>query len=62
MTKIKVATQLNKAFTAAIRKALATDLSVVDTRRYLGAGRTAVALEVERLLTVLGSAGVAASS
>ena len=53
MTKINVATQLNKAFTAAVRESLAADPSLVDQRRYLGAGREAMAAEAARLLTVI---------
>ncbi|OLF13807.1 fructose-bisphosphate aldolase [Actinophytocola xinjiangensis] len=53
MTKINIATQLNKAFTAAVRAHLADDPLVVDTRKYLGAGRDAVAAEVTRVLGVL---------
>jgi fructose-bisphosphate aldolase class II len=53
MTKINIATQLNKVFTAAVRERLAADPALVDTRRYLGAGRDAVAGEVARLLGVL---------
>ncbi|GGR57044.1 fructose-bisphosphate aldolase class II [Nocardioides luteus] len=53
MTKINVATQLNKAFTAAVRESLAADPSLVDQRRYLGAGREAMAAETARLLTVI---------
>ncbi|WP_406416905.1 class II fructose-bisphosphate aldolase [Streptomyces sp. NBC_00873] len=53
MTKINIATYLNHAFTAAVRERLAADVELVDTRRYLGAGRTAVADEVARLLGVL---------
>jgi fructose-bisphosphate aldolase, class II len=59
MTKINIATQLNKAFTAAIRGCLAADSALVDPRRYAGAGRKAVSAEVTRLLTVLGAAGQA---
>ncbi len=55
MTKINIATQLNKAFTAAVRAYLDANPSVVDTRKYLGAGRDAVAAEVARLLAVLGA-------
>ena len=55
MTKINVATQLNKAFTAAVRDCLAADVSVVDPRRYGAAGRDAVAVEVARLLKVIGA-------
>ena len=55
MTKINIATQLNKAFTAAVRAYLDANPAVVDTRKYLGAGRDAVATEVARLLAVLGA-------
>ncbi|NGN93524.1 class II fructose-bisphosphate aldolase [Nocardioides sp. KC13] len=53
MTKINVATQLNKAFTAAVRETLGADPDLVDQRRYLGAGRDAMAAETARLLTVI---------
>jgi fructose-bisphosphate aldolase class II len=53
MTKVNIATQLNKAFTAAVRAFLDANPSVVDTRKYLGAGRDAVAEEVARLLAIL---------
>jgi len=53
MTKINVATQLNKAFTGAVRETLEADPSLVDQRRYLGAGRDAMAAETARLLTVI---------
>jgi fructose-bisphosphate aldolase class II len=56
MTKINVATQLNKVFTAAIRDCLAGDAALVDPRRYGSAGRDSVAPEVARLLSVI-SAG-----
>jgi fructose-bisphosphate aldolase class II len=56
MTKINVATQLNKAFTAAIRASLNGDAGMVDPRRYGSAGRDAVADEVSRLLHVIGGA------
>ena len=58
MTKINIATRLHKVFTAAVRERLTADPALVDTRRYLGAGRTAVAAEVERLLGVLRAAPV----
>jgi fructose-bisphosphate aldolase class II len=57
MTKINVATQLNKAYTGAVRKFLAADPVVVDPRRYGAAAREAVAAEVTRLLGVLRAAG-----
>jgi fructose-bisphosphate aldolase class II len=55
LTKINIATQLNKVFTAAVRDRLAGDAELVDPRRYLGAGRDAVAGEVARLLGLLGA-------
>jgi len=54
MTKINVATQLNKAYTAAVRHCLGNDSALVDPRRYGSAGRAAVAAEVARLLGVIG--------
>lgn len=56
MTKINIATQLNKVYTAAVRDRLAADASLVDPRKYAGAGRDAVAAEVRRLLAVLAAA------
>lgn len=58
LTKINIATQLNKVFTAAVRDRLAADPKLADPRKYLQAGRDAVAAEVSRLLGVL--EGVAA--
>jgi len=55
MTKINIATQLNKVYTAAVRERLAADATLVDPRKYGAAGRDAVAAEVTRLLTVLRS-------
>jgi fructose-bisphosphate aldolase, class II len=49
LTKINIATQLNKVFTAAVR---AHD--AVDPRKYLGPARDAVAAEVARLVSLLG--------
>jgi len=56
MTKINIATQLNKVFTAALREALAAAPDLVDPRKYVGPARSAVASEVTRLLTVLRAA------
>jgi fructose-bisphosphate aldolase class II len=56
MTKINIATQLNKVFTGAVREYLSAEPTVVDPRRYGAAGRNAVASEVARLLDLL-SAG-----
>jgi ketose-bisphosphate aldolase len=53
MTKINIATQLNKVWTAAIRERLAADPGLVDPRRYTAAARDAVSAEVTRLLAVL---------
>jgi fructose-bisphosphate aldolase, class II len=53
LTKINIATQLNKVFTAAVRAYLDGNGTVTDPRRYLAAGREAVATEVARLLRVL---------
>jgi fructose-bisphosphate aldolase, class II len=55
MTKINVATQLNKAYTGAVRACLAAEPALVDPRRYGAAARDAVAAEVTRLLGVLGA-------
>ncbi|TQF01444.1 class II fructose-bisphosphate aldolase [Kitasatospora acidiphila] len=58
MTKINIATHLNQVFSTAVRAALAADPRLVDTRRYLGPGRAAMAAEVTRLLAVLDPAVV----
>lgn len=58
MRKINISTQLNKVFTAAVRSRLDDDPALVDSRKYLGAGRTAMAGEVERLVRLLASTGV----
>jgi fructose-bisphosphate aldolase, class II len=55
LTKINIATQLSKVFTAAVRACLAGDAGVVDPRRYTKAGREAAAHEVTRLLAVIGA-------
>jgi fructose-bisphosphate aldolase, class II len=62
MTKINVATQLNKVFTAAVRGCLAADTRLVDPRPYGSAGRDAVAREVTRLLRMVTGAGGAAAA
>ena len=53
MTKINIAMQLNKVYTAAIRVRLAVGPALVDPRKYGAAGRDAIAAEVTRLLSVL---------
>jgi len=57
MTKINIATQLNKAYTGAVRERLAADQLLVDPRQYGAAGRDAVAAEVTRLLRLLDGSG-----
>lgn len=52
ITKVNVSTHLNRSFTEAIREFLTADPVVVDSRRYVRAGRTAVAGEAARLMTV----------
>ena len=53
MTKVNIATHLNNVFTATVRQVLADNPALVDTRKYLGPARDAVAAEVARLLGVL---------
>ena len=53
MSKINIATHLNGVFTHEIRAALSANEALVDPRKYVGAGRTAIAQEVERLLVLL---------
>jgi ketose-bisphosphate aldolase len=53
ITKVNIATQLNKVFTAAVRERLGAKPELVDPRRYLNAARDAVAAETARLLGVL---------
>ena len=57
LTKINIATQLNKVFTAAVRDYLSAEPAVVDPRRYGSAGRDAIAPEVARLLGGAGGRG-----
>lgn len=53
MTKINIATHLNAVFTDAVRDRLSADPAMVDSRKYLGPARDAVAAEAARLLQVL---------
>ena len=57
ITKVNIATRLNQVFTEAVRTHLAEHRSIVDTRRYLGAGRCAVRTETARLLELLAANG-----
>lgn len=53
MTKINIATHLNQVFTHSVRATLAANPDLVDSRRYLGPARDAVAAESVRLLRLL---------
>jgi fructose-bisphosphate aldolase class II len=59
LAKVNIATQLSKAFTGAVRQALATDLELVDPRQYLGPGRDAQIEVVRERLRFVGAAGKA---
>ena len=56
MTKINVSTHLNGFFTRAVREYLDANPTVVDSRKYLGAGRAALVPEVARLLALFARA------
>lgn len=56
MTKINVSTHLNGFFTRAVREYLADHPAVVDSRKYLGAGRDALVPEASRLLALFAGA------
>lgn len=53
MTKINISTHLNGLFTRALRTVLDERPDVVDPRKYVSAGRDAIATETARLLTLL---------
>jgi fructose-bisphosphate aldolase class II len=53
ITKVNVSTHLNGAFTGAVRAWLEEHPDAVDSRRYLGAGRDALAVESARLQRLL---------
>ena len=53
ITKVNISTHLNGAFTGAVRAWLAENPAGVDSRRYLGAGREAIAAESARLQRLL---------
>jgi len=53
MRKVNVSTHLNGIMTGAVRRALETDPSLIDPRKYLAPGRDAVAAEVARLCEVI---------
>ncbi|MFD8999422.1 ketose-bisphosphate aldolase [Streptomyces sp. NPDC059582] len=54
ITKVNVGTALNIAMTAAIRDFLAAHPEAVDSRKYLGVGREAMAGAVTRIIGVVG--------
>ncbi|MDQ1575043.1 MAG: fructose-bisphosphate aldolase, class [Microbacteriaceae bacterium] len=56
MTKINVSTHLNGFFTAAIRRYLDENPAVVDSRRYVSAGRASVTGEAARLIRMFATA------
>lgn len=53
MTKINISTHLNGLFTRALRDVLDERPDLVDPRRYVAAGREAIAAETARLLSLL---------
>jgi fructose-bisphosphate aldolase, class II len=59
LCKVNVATQLNQAFTEAIRNVLNQDSEVVDPRRYLAAGRNAQIENVRERIRFFGASGKA---
>ncbi|WP_433674482.1 class II fructose-bisphosphate aldolase [Microbacterium gorillae] len=50
LVKVNVSTHLNAFFTGAVRAYLAENPAVVDSRKYVAAGRAALSAEAERLL------------
>ncbi len=54
IAKVNVGTRLNVAFTAALRDSLASDPAVVDPRRYLAVGRSAVEHAATTLIRAVG--------
>ncbi|WP_154605166.1 class II fructose-bisphosphate aldolase [Arthrobacter sp. AQ5-05] len=56
MTKINVSTHLNGFFTRGVRDYLDAHPAVVDSRKYLGAGRDSLIPEVARLLALFAAA------
>jgi fructose-bisphosphate aldolase, class II len=54
MTKVNIATHLNRVFTEVVRERLAAEPTLMDARRYVAPARDAMATEVERLIRLLG--------
>lgn len=61
LTKINVATQMNKAFTGAARAVLAADEELVDPRKYLGPARDAQVEAVRERIRLFGASGKASA-
>lgn len=59
MTKINIATQLNLAYTDAIRGMLVTDTTISDPRRYGQQARLAMENRAREILRLLGASGKA---
>ncbi|HVX09034.1 class II fructose-bisphosphate aldolase [Humibacter sp.] len=59
MTKVNVSTHLNGFFTRAVREYLDSHPDVVDSRKYVAVGRTALSGEAERMLRLFAQAGSA---
>lgn len=57
MRKINVSTHLVGFFTRAVRETLAARPDLVDSRKYVGAGRDAVVPEAARLIRLFGDVG-----
>ncbi|MFF8405533.1 ketose-bisphosphate aldolase [Streptomyces sp. NPDC015684] len=56
IAKVNVGTALNAAMTGAVREFLAAHPEAVDSRKYLGVGREAMAREVTRIIGLLSGA------
>jgi fructose-bisphosphate aldolase class II len=57
LCKVNVATQLNRAFTEAVRNILAADDQLVDPRKYLGPARSVQVQVVRERIRFFGSSG-----
>lgn len=57
LTKINVSTHLNAVFSGEVRRYLAENPQVVDSRRYIAAGRSSLSAEAQRLLELFERTG-----
>ena len=57
LVKVNVSTHLNGGFTGAVRAYLTEHPAIVDSRKYVSAGRAVVRDEAARLLSLFASAG-----